>query len=62
MRITDEDHSSLMKQSQQRAALDYRDYVHESDSDSDDPDSDDESVDEDGELSNVEEELSNMEE
>ena len=62
MRITNEDHSSLMKQARQITAFDYKDYVDESDSDEDDPDSDsdDGSVDEDGELSNVVEELSDM--
>ena len=62
MRITDEDHSSLMKQARQMTALDYEDYIDESDSDNPDSDGDDGSVDEDGELSSIEEELSNIEE
>ena len=62
MRITNEDHSSLMKQARQITAFDYKDYVDESDSDDPDSDGDDGSVDEDGELSNVKEELSDMEE
>ena len=63
MKITDEDHSSLMQRAAERSPLNYEDYVNDVDSDEEDPDSDAEDVE--GELSDVEDEdreLSDVEE
>ena len=54
LKITDEDHSFLMEEARQRTALDYEDYVYESDEDDSDIDADDASIEEDEELSEVE--------
>ena len=54
LKITDEDHSLLMEEARQRTALDYEDYVYESDEDDSDIDADDASIEEDEELSEVE--------